>query len=394
MKKTLSFLPVLLAVFLLIACEKEVRNIANNPEGTTPTPTPTPTPPSIPAPVNPVDINTAEGLRLLQQMQGQWLGVNRVNATDYDFFVYDYRAISPGQVHGNFDGGTMGNILASFFVTDFKNTRTIMARNGGLLNGIYRSSYFVLDSVSHTAAEDYYRLVDAEGGKDLMSMGLRFVGDSLYFNAYTSGLGQRIPRPHMSFRAINANASLAQTAAMRFNYPQNIPAKDFSNGFNQEHLYLPENALANRKTASFLAQDTTFQKSVFELAEESLDPYPILEQPYLGYLQLNFERSTAINNSNLWVLLSDEPLTDSNGILVSDMDVYNSILASPVIVAEQNQYLMTYLHPGEYHLTVIADINGDDDISNGGDLVSPSRQITIDPEGEHEVTIDNINVQN
>jgi len=66
-----------------------------------------------------------------------------------------------------------------------------MARNGGILNGIYRTSYFVLDLVEKRKnkqgrAETYYRLVDAYGGKDIMYMELTFSGKSIAFNAYTS----------------------------------------------------------------------------------------------------------------------------------------------------------------------------------------------------------------
>ncbi|UTW61772.1 hypothetical protein KFE98_17435 [bacterium SCSIO 12741] len=81
------------------------------------------------SPVIPVDINK-KGFELIEKMQGHWIGTNKVMAWDWDWFALDYRAVSNSHVFGIFEGGNMGNLFTSFFVTDFKNTRTIMARNG------------------------------------------------------------------------------------------------------------------------------------------------------------------------------------------------------------------------------------------------------------------------
>ena len=109
----------------------------------------------------------------------------------YDWFSFDYRAIAPSHIHGIYEGGTMGNLFTSFFVTEYKGKRTIMARNGGVLNDIYRTSYFVLDSVKYSGGDSYYRLVDAYGGDQIMYMELTFSGDDLSFNSYTSQFGMK-----------------------------------------------------------------------------------------------------------------------------------------------------------------------------------------------------------
>ena len=153
MNRRIQFLAffAVVSIFIIGCSSDDIRNIAGpnetiDPESTGPTE------------VNPVDINeNVNGFNLLERMQGQWVGTNRVIADDFDFFAWDYRANSPSQVHGIFEGGSLGNLLTSFFVTDFKNKRTIMARNGGLLNGIYRTSYFVLDSVRSDNNGNYYR---------------------------------------------------------------------------------------------------------------------------------------------------------------------------------------------------------------------------------------------
>lgn len=380
MKKLLIIIGIILLFF---SCEKEIRNIAEVPTN------PDPDPVETSGEVNPVNINE-QGFDFLEKMQGHWIGANRVIADDFDWFAFDYRAISPSHIHGIFEGGTMGNLLTSFFVTDFKETRTIMARNGGLLNGIYRSSYFVLDSVRYSSTDgDFYRLVDAEGGTNTMWMELRFIADSLYFNAYTSRLGLNFPPSrHMTFKAKKEHLELAQTAATAVGFPQNEPAWDFSEGFNQDYLYAEPGA----KSASFLAYDETATKDVFTLAAESGDPFPIDQHPYLGYLQIDIERNAAIEGKNLWVNLSKDPLTDNDGYFV-DVESFNSILLFPELIGTQDQFLVTYLHPGTYYVNITADVNEDGDITSG-DYTHPLQSITIDPEGQHQITINNITIEN
>lgn len=379
MKSVTKYWLLLLAPILLFRCEKEVRNIAGGGDGITPTPNP--------IVITPVNINE-KGFDFLEKMQGHWIGQNRVIADDYDWFAFDYRAISPSHIHGIFEGGTMGNLLTSFFVTDFKGTRTIMARNGGVLNGIYRTSYFVLDSVDYSSEGDFFRLVDAEGGTNTMWMELRFKGDSLYFNAYTSRLGLNFPPTrHMTFKAKKEHLDLAKTAADAVGFPQNIPAWDFSNGFNQAYLQASPGA----KSATFLAQQEA-DTDVFTLAQSAGDPFRIDQHPYLGYLQIDVVRNTDINNKTLFLNLSKDPLTNENGFF-NNPEAFNTILLFPELISTQDQFLITYLHPGDYYITIIADVNEDGFVSQG-DFTNPSQFIRIAPEEQHQISIDNITVQN
>lgn len=362
------------------SCETEIRNIAAKPPITEPTPQT--------GIVNPVDINE-KGFEFLEKMQGHWVGTNRVIADDFDWFAFDFRPTAPSIIHGIFEGGSMGNLFNSFYVTDFKNTRTIMARNGGVLNGIYRTSYFVMDSVRYDEDGSFYRIVDAEGGTNTMWMELRFTGDSIYFNAYTSRLGLTFPPArHMTFKGKRENPELAENAASTVGFPQNVSAWDFSEGFIQEHLNAEEGA----KSATFLSYDETGTKDVFTLAQESGDPWVINQQPHLGYLEVTIDRHPEIEDKTLWLNLSKEPLTDSNGYFNS-FDAMNSILLFPEISGFQSEFLLTYLHPGDYYINVTADLNGDGTISTG-DLTHPLQQITITPEGYHNINITNITIEN
>ncbi len=383
MKKRYSLLGTL-AVLFLIGCEDNVRDITGGNNSQVPT---NPT-----AEVNPVDI-TNDGFDFMEKMQGHWVGTNKVIADEYDWFGWDYRAISPSHIHGIHEGGTLGNLFTSFFVTNYKGQRTIMARNGGLLNGIYRTSYFVMDKVENRNSEGkYYRLVDAVGGDAIMYMELRFKNDSLYFNSYTSNLGNRLPTRHMTFKGKKMHFELAQEAANATNYPQNTidTRLDFKDGFNTEYLYVDQGEDAP-KSATFLASQTS--NDVYELAPQSEDPYIISDHPRLGTLTVNINRNNTISNDNLLVYLSKDPLTDSDGYFTQTSEAYDTLLHFPSLENNEDTFLFTYLHPGTYYLTVIADKNNDGGPSEG-DIVSVSKEIIIAPLENKTENVTNIDVQN
>ena len=324
-------------------------------------------------------------------MQGHWVGTNRVIADDFPWFAWDYRAISKSHIHGIHEGGTLGNLFTSFFVTNYKGKRTLMARNGGLLSGIYRTSYFVLDKVEDRGADGkYYRFVDAVGGDKIMYFELRFDDNELFFNSYTSNLGNRVPSRHMTFKGQKMHTSLAQTAAAATGFPKNEVEFDFANGFREDYLYVQSGETMPR-SATFLAQGNN--NDVYNLATQSGDPFIITDHPRLGTLMVNITRNSQITDINLFVYLSKDSLTDTNGALTSDANAYNTILHFPTLENKETQFSYTYLHPGDYYLTVIADKNGD--LAPGaGDIVSISKKITIAPFENKIENITNVDIQN
>ena len=244
--KNIHRLFILLTIIFFTSCTEEIRDITGGISPIEELPNKN---------VTPININKI-GFDFLEKMQGHWVGTNRVIANDYPWFAWDYRAISSSHIHGIHEGGTLGNLFTSFFITNYKGKRTIMARNGGLLSGIYRTSYFVLDKVEEKGNNGkYYRFVDAIGSKNIMYFELRFKTDSLYFNSYTSNLGNRMPTRHMTFKGKKMHIELAQSAALANNFPKNTvdAGLDFANGFNQDFLYR-ENPNENPKAATVLAQ--------------------------------------------------------------------------------------------------------------------------------------------
>jgi len=367
----------------IMSCEEDIRDITGgNTNGSNPTRI---------TEVKPTDI-ALDGFDFLEKMQGHWTGINRVIADDYPWFAFDYRAISSSHIHGIHENGTAGNLLTSFFVTDYKNTRTIMARNGGLLNGIYRTTYFVMDSISNIASnEKYFRFTDAIGGKGIMFFELRFKNDSLYFNAYTSNLGLRtLPTRHMTFKAKKRDLELSQNAAIATGFPQNTPAWDFSTGFNTDNLYITSGE-TEPISATFLAQANN--NDVYTLATQSGDPFTISDHPKLGSFLLNIDRNPQITNDVLLCYLSKSPLTDANGFFTADADAYETILHFPALTNGENQFFYSYLHPGTYYITIVADKDNSFGPSQG-DISSISKIITIGEEEYKTASITDINIQN
>ncbi|WP_299552365.1 hypothetical protein [Seonamhaeicola sp.] len=384
--KNQFFITLLIIASISFSCTTdEIRNIA----GTKPA---DPSDPGTVTDVNPIDINQ-KGFEFLEKMQGHWVGTNLVITTEYPWFGWDYRAISPSHIFGIHENGSAGNLLTSFFVSNYKGKRTIMARNGGVLNGIYRTSYFVMDKAENRADGNYYRLVDAIGGDDIMYMELRFpkATDSLYFNSYTSNLGDRIPNRHMTFKGVKMHPELAQEAKVATGFPQNIVETDFAAGFDPDYLYVKD-GITKANSATFLARQNN--NDVFSLAEESGDPFTIIDQPRLGYLLVKINRGNNIPpNQSLLVYLSKDAITDDFGYLVDDSEAFNTFLQFPSLTTGENEFLFTYLHPGTYYVTVVADMNNDN-APTEGDITHRKQMVILPPEGQEEITIENINVQN
>lgn len=386
MNKLIAFLG-LAGVLTFAACQKEPRNLVDKPvrvigDTTTKPPTDTTKKPVV---IKPWDINKS-GFDFLAQMHGHWVGSNRVIADDYAWFGWDFRAISSSHVHGMFEGGSMGNLYNSFFVTDFKDTRTIMLRNGGVLNGIYRTSYFVLDSVIQNGNGNYYRFVDANGGIDVMSVELRFIKDSLYFNAYTSGLGRLPATRHMTFKAKKETMDLATPAANKHGYPKNEIAWDFSKGFNQDHL----NGSTDPKSASYLSQGTN-NSDLLQLAAASGDPYTIANYPEMAWYEIKMKVDTNLKSYKRQLYVSQMPLVDVSGNLSASSN-FNRVLRFPELELQEESFLFTYMFPGNGYVTLVVDVDGDGSPSTG-DYCRESIAYNLAPQDVKSLTIDSVWVQ-
>mgnify|MGYP000191580367 CR=1 FL=1 len=347
----------------------------------------------VPPTIKAIDVSK-EGFNFFNLMQGHWVGDINLMGEKIPWFAFDYRPISEAHIHGIFEGGTMGNLFTSFFIADYKGTKTIMARNGGILNGIYRTSYFVLDKVELSDNENYFRLVDAYGGQDIMWMELRFTKDKLSFKSYTSRFGLTgKAKKHMEFKGEKMHVELSNETAKALNYPQNKIQKDFSKGMPTPNWGEEYTTITS---ASYLYQDSI--NDLVKLGELAQDPFPINDIPYLASLKVDIEQNKLINMHGLLIYLSKEPLTDEEGKIRLEYGyikeaVFNTVLSSPAIIANESSFTFNYLHPSNYYITVVADVNKDGYISKG-DITSASRAIKVDPKSNSTVAVKNIQTTN
>ena len=353
-----------------------------------------------PPKITPVDLGQNKvAFDLLGNVQGHWVGSMWLMGQDFEWMAFDFRAIEKSHVHGIFEGGSIGNLFTSFFVTNFNGKRTIMARNGGILNGIYRTSYFVLDKAQRYSnakgkQEAYFRLVDAHGGKDIMYMELVFSENWMVFNAYTSRMGLNFPaKPHMRFQGELMHPELAKAAAKKFGFPKNEIDIDLSNGLPRPNWGSEE---IPQTSASYLWEQPG--RSVEELGKIARDPYPINKMPHLAKLTIRARRNNTINGKPLLIYLSKDALTDQQGKFITESgflreDVGNSLLMFPEITGKHDEFTFTYLHPGEYYLTVIADMNSDS-LPTPGDVTHRSIKIVVEPKSNETIQVTGIEVQN
>ena len=347
----------------------------------------------VPPVITPIDIRK-EGFEFLEQMQGHWVGWMNLMGQDYDWFAFDYRAIGPSHVHGIFEGGTMGNLFTSFFVTDFRGTRTLMARNGGLLNGIYRTSYFVLTEVDRSKSESRYVFVDAIGGKDIMWIEVAFRGEEIEFKSYTSRMGMiQPPQRHMLFEGKRHHPELAEDAAKAFGFPKNAVDFDFGSGLPKPNWGAEYPVITS---ASYIWEEPGL--SLVELAQRARDPYRIDQMPNVSRLNVSVERTEKTRGARLLMFLSREALTDRKGRFITEYgyvreDLLNGLLSFPEVSANRDEFEFTYLHPGDYFLTVIADMDADS-YPSPGDVTHAQRKIAIPPRSTQKVHVDDLTAQN
>ena len=344
-----------------------------------------------PKPITPVDVNV-DGFELLENMQGHWVGSMNLMGQDFDWWAFDFRPIAPSHVHGIFEGGTIGNLFTSFFVTELAGKRTIMARNGGILNGIYRTSYFVLEAVKRGRGWTYYRLVDAYGGSDIMYMELTFQGQRIDFKAYTSRFGLTEPQLHMSFEGKRRHHELAAAAAKAVGFPKNVIDFEFPRT-------LPKPTWADEypmTSASYISESSG--KGIIELGKLSKDPRRIDQMPHLSKLSLVVDRGPAIRGKKLLVYLSRDALVDEGGKFIKRYgyireELLDTLLLFPELSDSATEFTFTYLHPGSYRIAVIADMDGDG-FPSPGDITHPLRSVVVDPESIQTVRVAGIAVQN
>ena len=98
------------------------------------------------------------------------------------------------------------------------------------------------------------------------------------------------------------------------------------------------------------------------------------------------------------IYLSRDALVDQQGHFITRYgyireELLDTLLLFPELAKTKDEFNFTYLHPGDYYLTVIADMDGDG-FPSPGDVTHPRRKIRVKPTSKGEVSIDDLSVKN
>lgn len=336
-----------------------------------------------PKPVIPVDIES-QNVELLTQLPGHWVGDMVLMGEKVPWFSWDYRPIAASHVHGIFEGGSMGNLFNSIFIANFNGTKTLMTRNGGILNGIYRTSYFVLVEAKVNSNESYYRLVDAYGNDEIMWMEFTFKGDQMNFTSYTSRFGT-YPKPtkHMQFKGKVAHNDLSDNAAKQVGFPSNQLSYDFSKG-------LPTPIWAENvepTSATYLWTDTS--SDIDTMGTLSKDPIPMKKVPFVASLNVSWELDSLNEHYPTQIYLSRKSLCNEEGQIPMEygyinMDKMNEVVLNSEINKAISEFQFHYLHPGEFYLTRWIDLDGNYAPSKGDKFIQ-SVKVSLAPKDNKQL---------
>lgn len=296
------------------------------------------------------------GFSLLSEISGHWVGKNETAFGVYDWFAFDFRPISASHIHSIYEGASAQNIINSFFIAKYDGQNQIMARNGGWLGQQYRATYFILDKVEESEDRKYYRLVDVIGGVKRSYMELTFRNGEFKFEAFKDNSGALDePILHMSFIGKNYNPDFAENATLVHNFPSEIVEKNLENKFDQ---------LIDSDSALFL--------------EESEDPFPRSEHPYVSDLKIQISRTAETTGTPLMLFLSSEPIVNEDGEVNFD-HLETKLIRTITVYGNEDDYTATYLHPGNYYLTIFSD-NDENQYPSEGDLTNPSKMVEVNPD--------------
>ena len=193
-------------------------------------------------------------------------------------------------------------------------------------------------------------------------------------------------------KAKRKHQELAAEAAKAVSIGKNAVAFDCSDGLPKPNWSVK----APPTSASYSREDKT--KLIAELGRISRDPIRINQMPYLGQLAVSVKRIEATKGRKLHMYLSRRPLTDDAGrfIMQGDyvrLDLLDGLLSFPEVAGNQDEFTFTYLHPGKYFLSVVADMDGDG-FPSPGDITHPVMPVKVQPRGKASISVENLNVRN
>jgi len=287
--------------------------------------------------------SNVEGFGVLEKLSGIWNGpvFSPTPLGDYEEWIVDFRPISPSQISAKNELDRLNEIFMSFFVVKYDCDYKIAFRNGGGFSGDVRNSYMIVDSVSESQTQSFYRFSDPVSGGQRVYTDVLFKQDSLIMTTYTNFFNTLDePTIHMTWKASLRDESAAQEAILLFDFPKKEMIRDFSTTFNG-------------------LEDAVFYS-------EASDPYPESEQPYLGNTNftINITNPTTPDPSkNVLVIITTQPLFEGNVFLFENLDYRSRYVF--LEAQSSSTYNFNYMHPGNYYINALYDSNGDFNFSSG-----------------------------
>ncbi|HEY0029201.1 MAG TPA: hypothetical protein VGC65_00470 [Bacteroidia bacterium] len=282
------------------------------------------------------------GYGILSHLPGIWNGAvaSTTALGGFPEWIVDFRPVSAAQVSAKNELDSINDILMGFFIVKHGGAYKVAFRNGGGFAGSQRIAYAVIDSVSETSNNYFYRFSDFRAGKNRVYTNVLFKDDSLIVHVYTNVYNTlSSPQTHMLWKAKLQDTTSAQAAKTAFSFPQKQMVKDFSSTFDA----LPEAIYYNSST----------------------DPYNETAQPYLGKTTVNINFAAGFTPDpakKVFLLITTQPLF--SGFTYNPTQLkYRSRYV--FLSSNDNSFAFTYMHPGSYYLYTLYDANGDGSFSSG-----------------------------
>ncbi|MDQ3048638.1 MAG: hypothetical protein M3R27_13900 [Bacteroidota bacterium] len=282
------------------------------------------------------------GYGILARLPGIWNGAvtSSTPLGGYPEWIVDFRPVSASQVSAKNELDSVNNILMGFFIVKHGGEFKMAFRNGGGFAGNQRIAYGVIDSISETVNNYFYRFSDFSAGKSRVYTNVLFKDDSLILHVYTNVYNTlTTPQTHMMWRAKLQDNTSTANAISTFGFPKKQLVKDFSTTFDSQ----PE-AIYYDLTA---------------------DPYNEAAQPYLGKTTVNINFAagyTADPSKKVFLMITTQPLFSGFTYNPTQLKFRSRYV---FLAANDNSFTFNYMHPGSYYLYTLYDANGDGTFSSG-----------------------------
>jgi hypothetical protein len=324
------------------------------------------TPPPATSDVGPISsASDVKGYGILNHLPGIWNGpvTSSTGLGSYPEWIVDFRPVSGAQVSAKNELDSLNNILMSFFIVKHANAYKMAFRNGGGFAGSNRIAYAVIDSVSETSNNNFYRFSDFRSGKKRVYVDVLFKDDSLIMHVFTNKYNT-LPSAtsHMLWKAKLQDVSSASNAVSHFTFPQKQMVKDFTSTFDSK----PE--------------------AIYYDSDLANDPYKVGDQPYLGKTTVNISFNSShvpVSGKSVFLMITTQPLFSGYTFNASQLKYRSRYV---FLASNDNQFTFDYMHPGTYYLYSLYDSNGDGTFSSGDWIASNlSNTFTLSDKGTQTV---------